>query len=422
MDFFKELDDKQKCPCGSGEVYGNCCKKKNFQFGIEGKRLKKLMKLDEDVVNLFDKLKKEFFDYYGREPGNNDFVFSFSPIYNDKELIQAVDLFRGLGFSEEKIYAYYKSGGLFPCELNIDLLSETELEEFRELCDEYRALMNEDISTGSNVVQFVLGANSFIEEKVEYAIQALIHTFNDFIHRHSKTNNIREYKIKSEIDYCIFSALKTIKTLESLSKLKEEHLTECIYSLSRSIFENYMYICNINMDSALFKEKLLPKVDNEKYMFDTYADGRINYNRVIDRLSGGTKPIKVVISDLKRKLPYETDHDLYEFFYQKACQFVHVDVMSAKSYFAVYDPYDEINPSLIACLITAILATLLLIQISKNRNIQALYGNDAQNLCKKLNSNFTTCLEIAKCDLEHSNILFDVLLQRLKKESEYDIE
>jgi len=414
MDLFKELADNQKCPCGSGKVYGDCCKNKNFQFGIKEEQLFKQVKLDKDSQLILEKIRSCFLDYYGRKPGKDDFVMAFSPIYNDKTLLKTVDLLRKLGFPEEEIYAYYKSNGLLPCDSNMDLLSETDLKEFRELRNKYRAFMDEDVQDSTNAVQFVLCANSCMEEKVEYAIQALIATLNDFIHRHCKTNEIREYKITSEIDYCIFSALKTIKTLESIIKLKEEHLTECIYSLSRSIFENYMYICNMNKNPALFEEKLLPKVDEEKYTFDTYADGRINYNKVIDRKSGGKIPVKIVISNLKEGLPYETDRDLYEFFYQRACQFVHVDIMSAKSYFAVYDPYDEIDPSLIACLITAILATLLLAQISENRNVQALYKSDACNLCKKLNSNYIDCLEIAKCDTEHTNVLFDVFLKRLR--------
>ena len=48
--------------------------------------------------------------------------------------------------------------------------------------------------------------------------------------------------------------------------------------------------------------------------------------------------------DLVDTLPYQNDKGMYDIFYKTACQFVHVDVMSAKSYFSVVDPYDEIDP------------------------------------------------------------------------------
>lgn len=416
MNSFEEIENDSVCPCGSGKKYRDCCKKKNFKFGLEGDNLVKEVPMNEEVMSILKKMEEIFFEYYGRKPGDKDFVASFSPIYNDEVLLNTVYMFRKLGFPENKIYAYYKSDGLFPCDINIDLLPQTEIEEFQLLCKEYDNCLSASFNGGANILQYVLYSNSYIEGQVEYAIQAISACFNDFIHRHSKTNSIREYKMNTEIDYCIFSALKTVRTLQSINKLRENNLSECIYALSRGIFENYMYICNINVDSALFKEKLLPKVDEENYTFDVYEDGRINYNKVIDRKTGNKFPVKIIISDLKKNLPYDADKELYTIFYQNVCQYVHADVMSAKSYFAVYDPYEEINPSLIASLIAAILTTLLLSKISENKNIQPQYRNDALYLCKNLSKKFINCLELAKSDPEHSNVIFELLLNRLREQ------
>ncbi|MDR3314019.1 MAG: DUF5677 domain-containing protein [Oscillospiraceae bacterium] len=152
-----------------------------------------------------------------------------------------------------------------------------------------------------------------------------------------------------------FSALKTVKTLQSVMHLKENHLAECIYALSRGVFENYMYMCNINCDPALFYKKLLPKVDEENYTFAERSDGKIDFRNVINKHTGAKTSVGINISELKEKLPYDNDRDLYTVFYQSACQYVHVDIMSAKSYFSTVNPYDEIDRSLIATLITSIL-------------------------------------------------------------------
>lgn len=115
-------------------------------------------------------------------------------------------------------------------------------------------------------------------------------------------------------------------------------------------------------------------------------------------------------------LPYATNHELYDAFYRTACQYIHVDIMSAKSYFTVIDSYDEIDPSLIAVLIALVITSLLLSQISRNNNAQDLFRTDTDNLCKNLNLNFKKCFEIIECDPEHSSAIFDILLQRLEQE------
>ena len=126
-------------------------------------------------------------------------------------------------------------------------------------------------------------ANAVIEDQINYVTEALICSFNDFIQRHTDDKKSLEYHMSSELDYCIFSALKTLKIMHSILKLKENHLTECIYALSRGIFENYMYICNIIKDDSLFKLKMSPKVDEINYTFDNHPDGSINFNKVINK-------------------------------------------------------------------------------------------------------------------------------------------
>lgn len=118
---------------------------------------------------------------------------------------------------------------------------------------------------------------------------------------------------------------------------------------------------------------------------------------------------------MAENLPYETDKELYTLFYEVACQYVHVDVMSAKSYFSIYDPYDEIDPSLIAGLIIAILSMILLVQISENSEVELQYKKDVSFLYGNLSERLKNSLEVAKCDPEHSNAIYDLLIRRLNE-------
>jgi len=415
MKNYVELQKNYECPCGSGKKYGDCCRKKGFKFVREENQIIKQVPMNKEVEILFSELQRVFKEYYGRDCGQNDYVAAFAPIYNDRMLLEAIDLFRESNFPENKIYAYYKSNGLFPCDENIELLSEKDIEVFESLCNTYDEQMEATMDSGVSIIQFVAFANSFIEEQLEYTVTALISCMNNFIRRHSNENNIRQMKIEKEIDYCIFSALKTIKTLESVNKLRKEHLPECIYSLGRSIFENYIYMVNINRDTQMFKEKIVPKVDDERYVFETYTNGKINYNKVIEKATGKSINLKNNVKNLAENLPYETDKELYTLFYEVACQYVQVDVMSAKSYFSIYDPYDEIDPSLIAGLIIAILSMILLVQISENSEVELQYKKDVSFLYGNLSERLKNSLEVAKCDPEHSNAIYDLLIRRLNE-------
>jgi len=421
MSSFKELGPDHICLCGSEKEYGDCCINKNFRYGVEGENyIKNATINDPEFVSRLKEMKKTFFDYYGREPDGNDFIFSFLPHYSDDMLYHMINILREAEVPEDKIYAYYKSDGLLPTAENLDSLSEKDLEEFESLCEEYNRSMEAEIKDTVNSIQHTVLSNSYIEEHLQYAFAAIKGSLHDLINRHREQKDIRSYRITTELEYCMFSALKTIRTLESIVKLREENLSECIYALSRSVFENYMYICSINADKNLFKEKLLPKVDEENYAFETYPDGRINYNKVVAKKTGTKKSIKVTISDLKEKLPHGIDRELYAIFYQNACQYVHVDIMSAKSYFSDYDPYDEIDPTLIAMLIVSVLSTILLLQISLNREIQPQYRKDVHHLYMKIKPKVISCLTLAGGDPEHSNAIFDVLLKRLEIDKLYE--
>ena len=412
-----EISSEMPCPCGSGKPYGHCCKKKNFKFIAKNNEIIKQIPMHEEIVPLLQEQKKKFKYYYGREPSANDFVLSFEPVYGNDVLLNAIYCFRQSGIPERNIYAYYKSDGLLPCSINVDLLPETDIQEYNALCEEFDKAMASDGDHSFSAIKYVLLTNSMVEDITYHVICAVIDTLNDYIHRHNESKMTLEYQMATEKDYCLFSALKTIKTLQSIKQLIDAHLTECIYALGRGIFENYLYLCNINSDSSFFNELLLPKVDQENYSFARRPDGSINYKRVIKNETGEEKSVKVNIADLVERLPYDTDKELYQTFYITACQYVHVDVMSAQSYFSECDPYDELDRTLIASLIVGLLSVFLLLQIASNDTTLKQYKKDVNHLChSELFPKISICLSAANCDQEHKNDIYDLLLRRISEE------
>ena len=410
---FQEWPDDKLCPCGSGKVYGECCKKKSFSYGMSERGVIKKVPLSDEAMDILDCLKSQFREYYGRDP-KEEYLLSFIPIYNDRFLISLVNMLKKAGIPEEMIYATYKMDGLVPFEDRLDQISEQDLQEYEEWCEAYRTAVNGELQHTTNALQYVVLANSYLEDNLDYTNEALISCLNDYIRRHSGSLNIREFEMKTEKDYCMFSALKTIKTIESIRQLREINLPECIYALARSIFENYMYLCAINGKRGFFDERLLPRIDKENYCFAKKKDGSVNYRKIIYISTGKIQDAEVGNAELKKYLFCSEDQEIYGIFYRQACQYVHVDVLSAKSYFSVVDPYDEVNPTLIAELITDVLAVMLLDQLRRNPTVGDQFREDAKYLCGQLYDKLASCLEIARTDPEHQNAVLDLLVERLK--------
>ena len=413
---FRELEAGEACPCGSGKTYGACCKGKAFRYGFIGKRMVKKVPMTNTVQSVLTEEHSRFQEYYGRQPNEKDYVISFAPMYNDEFLTQTVYAMREQGIDESIIYAYYKSGGILPVQGNLKRLPEVDIAEFNRLCGEYRSIANKPIEGHQiDALQYVMFSNGYIEKELAYIQDALSATSYDFIHRHTNPNEPLAFTTKSCLDFCIFSVLKTVKTLESIRILQRYHLTECILALGRSLFENYMYLCAIDADPGFFQEKLLPMMDEENYELLIGPNGRISHKKAVERSTGKHVNVKVVVAELKKYFTSSVDRDIYNSFYQEACQYVHVDILSAEKYFSVIDIYDQLDPSLIAGISTAVMVLMVLKEISRMEQVQAQYREDLQFLLQSLGKRLISCLHIADADPENKVELVPILRKRLEE-------
>lgn len=412
----KKLDGNVTCPCGSGKKYYECCYDKDYIYEVKanGDIVKKIP-MCENIIEIVKDLKEMFFKNYGREILKDEFIFTGAPNYCDDTLLNIVYELRKCGIDEKKIYAYYKNGGLIITDENLDMVSEKDILEYERLCKEYTDAIEEESEESVNSIQFTLFANDKIEESIGYALKSIFFCLNDFIRRHSKDIIIQEYEINNELDYCMFSALKTIRTLQSIKTLLDAHQTESIYALSRGIFENYMYMCSINNVEDFFNSTIYPKVDSYNYSFEKYSDGRVNYRKVISKETGCKINVEPSNNELKKNFFSKRDDDLYEFFYRKACSYIHVDIMSAKSYFSTTDPYDEVDPTKVSCLISVSLVLILMEQISRNKMVQDRFRKDSRYLIKNIRDSLIICFDIMKLDDRHYNVIYEIIIQRLKE-------
>lgn len=356
-----------------------------------------------------------FEQYYGRKPDKEDYVFSFTPIYQDELLFKVMKALRLSGIPPEDIYAYYKTDGLLASSVNDQFISEKDKKDYMNYRDEYCKAINEPLADAINTIQLTAYGNELLISTFDKVQERLIGSLNDFIHRHSnKPNGIYNYEMQSEVDYLLFSAIKTIKTMKEIALLIDEQIPECIHALGRSLFENYMYLNKINCDPSFFKMKLLPKVDKVHFQFVTKKDKTIDHNKVFHIETGDIYNIHVIIAELKKSFKNPEDQVLYDLYYCNSCQYVHVDVLSATNYFSTYDPYDELNPSLQAAISTASISILLYNALIHNRLVSSRFYQDGSYLIRQLTKDLLAAIELVNCDPKHKQPIFSTLLKRLQ--------
>lgn len=323
---------------------------------------------------------------------------------------------RTAGTPEELIYAYYKTDGLLPCETDMQLLTKEDLEEFNYYKEEY--INASQIFKGDSIssLNYVKATNELLLHDILIIKSMLIDSLNDFIHRHSEdSSGIYDFDLKTEKDYLMFSALKTINTIKGVTSLIEDHLNECILALGRSVFETYMYINQLNKDQDFFRTKLLPKIDRENFEFVEKSNGKIDYDSRRNINSGEIFNVYVRISELKNKLSTEEDMQLYTLYYMNACRYVHFDGTSANEYFSTYDPYDRVNPTLITAVNTLSVAALFYYSLSQNENVQKQFQKDAEYFIGRVIATLCEMYEVILADKEYEQQINSVFYKRFEK-------
>jgi hypothetical protein len=413
---FAELSDHELCVCGSNRRYRNCREEKDFQFGYTNGTLAKQIPLSSgNLTTLIQEAKRLFKEIYGRDALDGDFLVPFAGSSTEDMSVSMVYMTREAGIPENLIYASYKSGWLMPTESNMDLLSERDLDKFQQLNNQYNdAIANPKSDKGINMLSFLNFANDTLKSIYCDSIRKLEMTLNDYVRRHSHGVSLYNYEVKTVNDYCIFLSLKTLKIISGINKLYENHLNDSIYILSRGLFESYMYINAINQSPDFFNSKIIPRVDEVNFTFDKHKDGSTNYRYVIHKNSGDKKNIDVKVFDLGKYFTNEYDKELYRMFYQPACKYVHTDILSAQSYFNSFDPYEEIDITLVAGIISAAIIVILAEQIGLSFGTQRQYKKDVSYLLKQIRDDLITCFQILESDPAHPNAVYKTFVKRLE--------
>lgn len=376
---------------------------------------RKKIPITEDLRNELLKSKKLFQEMYGREQEKNDEnpYIAWALYYDKKNYnMKIINAMRQAKISEPKIYAYYKTGGLMLSKYNQKYLSKKDIREFKYFYDEYCNLVKLESKNSMNIIQFVYLSNKAIYIMHEKFHLYLTATCNDFIRRHlEKHQNFLDYKIKTELDFLGFCSIKILKDIESIKVLLKEYSIENIYSTSRSIFETYLYAVNLANHKFFFENNILKPMMNCGYSFTVNEEEEINYSNLI--VNSKKLDNKTSLYSLAKSSPYNSDIELYKSFYSSACQFVHMDALSAKSYFHGSDPFYEIDAGLTAALLGITLASLTLEQFSYINDVKPQYREDIKYLINTIKQELKIGFGLLQSDPLNKNAIFECFINRL---------
>lgn len=268
---------------------------------------------------------------------------------------------------------------------------------------------------------FVAFGNSLLRDVTAKASGKILAVLTDFLSRHlpesqpdprmlPNRGTLTAFRVRTPVDYGIFSALKAKKTIEAIARLTESSIPEGIYALSRSLFENTLFLDAIVSDEDLFWKSIAPKADAETYTFGTHSDGRTNFNHVLHRTTGERLSVVVRISDLALSADRPAHiMELYSLFYVVACQYAHVDVLSAPLYFDDPDPFDQLDSTLVASLVALVLGADMIRALIDIPGVTEGFRRDAGQFLLRLRQDLAPAVELAASDPEHPSEIMGAL-------------
>lgn len=424
----EDFDPHGTCPCGSGKPYSTCCALKNFSYEYNANgELVRVLTVDEEMLDALGGVSQAFEDLYGRPLEKSETLFGHVTDPTDSVYSMARHLIRA-GLDESYAYAFTRTDGLIVTEFNVDSIPDSDLDAFTEHVDLYKETLNGSAENGNlDALAFVSKGNAYLRDVTEFASSQINMVVTDFLSRHLPVEYVQprlspsrfsgaNFKLKTPLDYALFSALRFKKTAKSIDLLSQAGHPESVYALARSFYENTLFLDRIVSDESFFWKSIAPKSNEEDYSFGQYPDGRTNFNHVVHRVTGERISVVLRVSDLALadSAPSYVK-ELYSLFYVVACQYAHVDVLSAPLLFDDPDPFDQLDPSLIAMVVSTALAGDFIRAIAGVSEVQPQFSIDVKTFLLNLREQLAPAINLCRLDLDHPNPIMEALAQMIER-------
>lgn len=395
---YHEIEDNTICPCGSRKIYKKCCKKKAYKWEIsETGDIIKTIPMELEVLLQLEKMKKLFIDMFGREPEDKRILCNIpdDKIKYDPNLIR---MMRNDGINEALIYAYYKTG-LLVTNNNRNFISDIDYILWKTSKKEYNQLVNQEISNEINVIQAVAFANSILREICFKYFEQFDFILGMFISlTQDQKQDYNFFNISCILDFLAYCAHRTQKNIITVKQLIKEGMVENALATVRFIFESYLNAAVYSKDIDLFNEKVLPLagLDNGTHSRVLKNDGIVARYSIKDNHTNKIFNTKISVKDLAEK-SNKNNQDFYTILYGDLSQYIHIDVLAAKKYFSVSDPFSIVDEALIAGYLSIFFSLQLINTFGNLDVIPVSLRKDLMFFVTKAKKDIAIILEILIC-------------------------
>lgn len=377
------LSGTERCPCGAGLQYRDCCKKKGIVWQVESDGgLGRVVKLNHETVEILEDLLGEFKNVFGRSPARNDYVFAHSNYLSDgKEVWKALrEACNEKGDFEHLAYASEKTDRIL-AESNLDKVPDVDIEEWEEAADEYYALKEAGIDPHL-VLDFSDANHAAIAIEAHTALELAV------VHIGSYIDKCQRHKIRELHQlFSLYFAARSFNAAKTIYQVSKEFDTREMVALCRTIYECYLRIRFLRHKPEMGEHLLAQaSVGNDLYHYKRKADGRVNRDVIVRMQSGLEYQGRFKLRDMAEVSSKQIDLDLHEEFYEYLCSVGHADVREITSYFSMTDgfllaPKDSLQELLLNTLIAL---ALLLSEMSNTPWATKTARRDARYCAKRL--------------------------------------
>jgi hypothetical protein len=349
------------CPCGSELSYGQCCKRKNFEFTLDKRgNVLRSIKIHPRLKPMLEDASRRFMKVFGRKPGRGDPVFFQQHLASEEDYWQNVRTAgKSAGTRDELIFAWRRSGFIVG-KHSRKIMPDNEYQEWKDAIDEYFILKEEGVDP-FHVFTYLSG-----EDYEKY--KALVDRLDDGIIAVGSALS-EPKKIRDSANY--FRYLLMGRAIRSLRTIREMYRTryddDCL-AIIRTVYEAYLRMKLLRL-APKSSERFEAMIAHELGAYQTKLrkNGRPSYDTCVDPKTG--KEYKIIISnrEILDISDFTLDEPLYYDLYPLLSGFVHPEFVqeAIKSVTGHDASQSSASDSIRAIIIVTTICILLLSEIAE---------------------------------------------------------
>lgn len=385
------------CPCGSGRKFKHCCIGKDFTFIAEDENTYTMqVPMTPEIREITERAAEEFRRHFEREPGSGVPLLLAKYLCSEQDLKrEIVNAMNTAGIDPAVIYAYKKTGYI-QSESELHHYTGAAIAEWDEAIAEFDAHGGEP-DEGPEAHLFDTTLKSLVDE-FESLIYALGLANDNYFNTELVVSSAsKQESILTVAQYQALCASRVHRTLRTIRVLEEQHLSEDMLKLARSIYESYLHMVVVQRAPNAIETLVDAVVGLRKgtHQYKKRKDGSDDKHFIIELASSREIPSQISAFKMAKASPYLEDIPFFDFFYSTTSQLIHPTVFALDAYVSSHG-LDPVKPHMHeeAIVFTACAAAMVVDWIPSMGGCPSQVASDCQTVVRRIRKKLLSLLEL----------------------------